>query len=224
MSLILGAAINGFFISWQSRSSSEVELHSSQSQLPAEKNSKRLVITPTIDIDSSKRNDPPSIFLLPVLVVVLLSATAAASCGILLDTSDARKPWWVAMLFGPVGATIRYLLSIFNHRFNNFPLFTFIANVSASTINMVILVVGNDLSLSSNSSTNEHYALWVQHGLSTGCMGSLSTVSTWVNEIRKFAERNMIYAYRYAIVSLLSAQILCLLIGGIWISTGHVLQ
>lgn len=55
--------------------------------------------------------------------------------------------------------------------------------------------------------------LWLAAGMQTGFCGSLSTVSTWINEISVLNDLNTRYAYRYALISVLSAQLLCLFMG-----------
>ena len=65
-----------------------------------------------------------------------------------------------------------------------------------------------------------NYNLWVRSGLSTGVMGSLSTVSTWVNELHKLSHSNRLqYAYRYALITVAVAQVFLAIVGGIfWLS------
>jgi fluoride ion exporter CrcB/FEX len=55
-------------------------------------------------------------------------------------------------------------------------------------------------------------------------MGSLSTVSTWINELDRIGNTSLSAAYVYAIVSVVVAQLLCLCIGLPWILTGHTIQ
>src|SRR5262249_16338452 len=68
------------------------------------------------------------------------------------------------------------------------------------------------------------FRFWVRYGVSSGIMGSLSTVSTWISELYKLSNRKLVLAYRYGVVSILAAMIPCLIIGGIWIGVGKPLH
>lgn len=170
------------------------------------------------------------------LIGFFLLTTAAIWILVFNDVRPYRNQWWVAMAFGPFGAVIRYLLSLHNAKFPDFPLFTFIANIAGTVLNIIILMLDNHFEHTSHLSaegellstytvsTLQTYKFWVRFGLSGGMMGSLSTVSTWVNEIWTLAHRNTWFAYRYAICSLLIGQLTALLLGGIWIISGNFLD
>ncbi len=154
------------------------------------------------------------------LLFVLL--TVLVWCLAFLGPEDKRS-WFVAVCFAPFGAGLRYLLSLRNPEHRQFPLFTFIPNVAGTAMNMTIAIVLNN-ELIRNSSSRHLVQLWLGKGLGMGCMGSLSTVSTWVNELDNLVTQgDTACAYVYGLASVVSANILALLLGGVWTATGHEL-
>ena len=80
----------------------------------------------------------------------LLACTTAAWCILAgLDHKPAhagRRSQWFAIIFGPFGATLRWLLSGYNSRLPRplhwFPIGTFAANMLACIIDFVLAVSG----------------------------------------------------------------------------------
>ena len=93
---------------------------------------------------------------------------------------------WLALLLAPVGAIARWKLSALNGtlrgRWSWFFLGTFTANMLACALNGVCkaLTAGGDASFALAVATS---------GWGTGLDGCLSTVSTWVSEIRKLTPK-----------------------------------
>uniref|UniRef100_A0A914W8I4 Uncharacterized protein n=1 Tax=Plectus sambesii TaxID=2011161 RepID=A0A914W8I4_9BILA len=152
-------------------------------------------------------------FILPTIVVWTKIATEA----------DVKSRYfWVAVAFSPLGALIRYQLSLRNASHPTFPVYTLAVNLCGCFGNICILVLGNYLTNSQVLDDNwlAAFNLWILNGISVGLMGSLSTVSTWINEIWHLANKGRMYhSYRYAVVSVLSAQIICLSIGATYLLT-----
>jgi CrcB protein len=118
--------------------------------------------------------------------------------------------------FGPIGALLRYNLSLRNAKHPKFPVYTFVVNLSGCLGNISVFVLANYLSHSRllNDYWLAAFDLWILNGVTVGLMGSLSTVSTWVNEIWKLANNgHLYYSYRYAAISVMCAQAICLSIG-----------
>lgn len=119
-----------------------------------------------------------------------------------LDNDDTRRYYFLSALLAPVGATIRWQFSSLNLKFPNFPLGTFIVNIAAVLINLVIgavlIVKRQDLQ-----------RRWVLRAVITGIAGSLSTVSTWIDEIWKMEKK---YQWRYIVLSLGISQVLGILV------------
>ncbi|XP_037037312.1 fluoride export protein 1-like isoform X2 [Bradysia coprophila] len=145
------------------------------------------------------------------LWLVTVFVTVAIWIAVLLDTSsEDRRKCWTAAALGPIGSLARYFLLLNNRKRPTFPLFTFIVNVCASVVSAVILAVFVRL-----SSENEHwstYNLWLNFGVGAGILGCLSTVSTFVNELRKLADTKIVHAYRYGLTSVIVSQIFCIFI------------
>lgn len=147
------------------------------------------------------------------LLIVTVCMSAAIWIALFLDTSsESRRKWWVAAALGPIGSLTRYFLLLNNRNRPTFPLFTFIVNVCASVISTVILAVFVRLSGEDKNEKWMAYDLWFNYGVGAGILGCFSTVSTFVNELRKLSDTNMFYAYRYGLLSVLVSQILCVAI------------
>ncbi|KAL3799413.1 hypothetical protein HJC23_013868 [Cyclotella cryptica] len=93
---------------------------------------------------------------------------------------------WISCLFGPFGAIIRWKLSTFNGKMNQWiPIGTFISNFVASAISAFIsaIVISSTLNTS----------FWTLHSLkaiSLGFAGCLSTVSSMVKEVVEITDKN----------------------------------
>lgn len=92
--------------------------------------------------------------------------------------------WW-AILFGPLGCYGRYYLSRYNGKLSGdwkwFPLGTFIANIAACVVDYVMKVVPVRVPLERWDVSSA-----VLLGVVAGVGGCLSTVSTWVVEVRTY--------------------------------------
>ena len=121
--------------------------------------------------------------------LVLLLCTTTAWC-ILAGLDDklahqGRRSQWFALLFGPFGAVMRWLLSGYNSRLPRplhwFPIGTFAANMSACIIDFVLqvgqskrmaskgMVVGNDTVEDKHSSNKQSQpSLWLSSDSETG--------------------------------------------------------
>eukprot|EP00656_Telonema_subtile_P020493 TRINITY_DN21612_c0_g1_i2.p1 TRINITY_DN21612_c0_g1~~TRINITY_DN21612_c0_g1_i2.p1 ORF type:complete len:353 (+),score=63.56 TRINITY_DN21612_c0_g1_i2:331-1389(+) len=122
--------------------------------------------------------------------------------------------WWneryvyLAASISPLGALIRYGTALWNPKFPSFPLFTFTVNITAALLSTLyyVLLQSSDLSTSESN--------WLL-ALTLGFNGSLSTVSSLMNEITNLAEKNLYHAYRYAFGTLFVGQFVsfvCLII------------
>lgn len=154
---------------------------------------------------------PPKVASLNLDVVIVLMAiillTVALWTGVFMDPVDWRRQWWVAMALGPVGSLTRFLTSLHNKKFPNFPVFTFMVNIGASVIAMLFLVI-------QHFRTSKAYEFWAIDGVGTGLLGALSTVSTLVNELYKLCSQERVaYAYRYGVATVVVAQVLCIAVG-----------
>jgi len=157
-----------------------------------------------------------------ILLLATVLVTGVIWAGIVLDTdAEYRRKWWVATALGPIGSLTRYWMLLYNRKRPSFPLFTFLVNVCASVISTVIFVIylrhtyANSLRYSDEDKNDQWlnvYDFWLNFGVGAGILGCVSTVSTFVNELRKLADENILYAYRYGLLSVVITQILCILI------------
>lgn len=125
-------------------------------------------------------------------------------CSLLATTqSSDLRVLYVGALLAPFGACTRYTLSKHNAG-RKIPYFTLLANVVASLASALIVRF-----VPSSGSTADFLL-----GFSLGFNGGLSTVSTFVNEIRVLLclERSCERASTYTLLSLAIAQILALVV------------
>jgi fluoride ion exporter CrcB/FEX len=110
-------------------------------------------------------------------ITLTAAATAAAPF-------DDHFMWW-AILFGPVGCYLRFYLSRYNGALHGhwkwFPAGTFAANMAACVLDYVIRAA--EARVQGLSAVQ----LAVLNGAVSGIGGCLSTVSTWVVEVRSAA-------------------------------------
>lgn len=90
-----------------------------------------------------------------------------------------RRFFWTSASFAPVGATLRWQLSVLNSQYPKFPIGTFSANMIAVILDVAIITA---LRIHTDVSTEASFIL---SSIITGLGGSLSTVSTWVAESLK---------------------------------------
>ncbi|GAB4817231.1 hypothetical protein N2152v2_004277 [Parachlorella kessleri] len=139
----------------------------------------------------------------------LLGMTAALAVGTALETGHTwLRQIWIAILFGPLGCTLRWWLSRYNYKLHGswswFPIGTFVANMLATAIDFGLQCV---FQRRSNLSYAGHLLL---PAVMTGFSGSLSTVSTFVTEVVKFADLfpETIHTYAYTVYSLVGGALL----------------
>lgn len=124
-----------------------------------------------------------------------------------------RGPVSYSIVIAPTGTILRYYLAKLNQRplsiNHGFPTGTYLANVIATAL----LALFSALQYSSAARAHPEYCAGLQ-GLRDGFCGCLSTISTFFLELhRAGSNRN---TFRYALVSWLSGQLLCLLLFGIY--------
>ena len=107
-----------------------------------------------------------------------------------------------------IGALCRWQLSRFNPFAPSFPLGTFTANISATVILGIAVIIQGRSSITSVSTIS----CAILHGIDTGFCGCLSTISTFAVELDTLIRK---HAYVYATVSITLALILLVLVVGI---------
>jgi CrcB protein len=143
----------------------------------------------------------------PTIVVSLAFwAGAAILCGLY---APWREPVTFALVLGPAGALLRYLLSrLLNPQHPSFPLGTFSANILATALVSVAFLITR---ISPARRTAAGCA--ALHGVSDGFCGALSTISTFVVEIRSLNRKS---AWIYLVTSWATGLVLVILIFGVY--------
>lgn len=123
----------------------------------------------------------------------------------------------LAVCFGPFGALLRYYLSLKNSQpqWKHFPFYTFLPNVVASILLCAMEIVGS-ATYAHSADAYRTYVLIGQGAIQVGFLGSLSTVSTWVNELDGLSSRRIAWAYRYGILSIVVSQLASVFMLGIY--------
>lgn len=103
-----------------------------------------------------------------------------------------RRTQWFALLFAPFGCTLRWLLSKLNTKeypiLPWFPFGTFAANMMACSIDFIIGGLTNRYTLG-------YWPLVILPAIRVGYAGSLSTVSTFIAEVRQHQSLRCSYAH-----------------------------
>ncbi|KAH7476180.1 hypothetical protein PRIC1_000191 [Phytophthora ramorum] len=127
----------------------------------------------------------------------------------------------LALCFAPFGALLRWYLSLYNSKpmCKRFPFFTFLPNVAASCLSCAMEIVGSVV-YQDSASAYRHFVMYGQGAVMVGFLGSLSTVSTWVNELDGLSSRRLFWAYRYGLASVIISQLASVFILGMYDAYG----
>lgn len=127
--------------------------------------------------------------------------TGAGLIGILgWAISDNRLQLPLAMLLGPIGSICRFYLSRLNSSFKGFPLGTYLANISATFLLSILVIVDRD-------ALNHMSCAWL-FAWQNGFCGCLSTISSFILEL---SASETVAAYRYWSASI-GTGLLCTLV------------
>jgi fluoride ion exporter CrcB/FEX len=145
----------------------------------------------------------------PILVLIFLSLVFlsmwAATGVIAYYVPRWRGIVMFALLFSPPGVWLRFYLSRLNLRNSlRFPLGTFIANIFGTAILAMLLAL-------QYTPGRSRLHCQILQGWGDGFCGTLTTVSTFIVEIRKLERR---HAYTYVVISWIAGQAVMLLILG----------
>ncbi|KAI9003134.1 CrcB-like protein-domain-containing protein [Gaertneriomyces semiglobifer] len=140
--------------------------------------------------------------------LTLVLTTAVVIAAVLLSVFVvAHRGIWFATLFGPPGTILRFQLSKLNVRSMRFAYGTFIANILGTALLAGLFLARYNVPL---HSTSCHIII----GFSDGFCGCLTTVSTFIIELRSMPTR---YAYIYGLTSILFGQIVMVAIAGAYV-------
>ena len=130
--------------------------------------------------------------------IVVFAILTAINWALAFAAAPAWQHMFFSACFGPLGGCLRWELGLRNKHAKDFKLFTFIPNVFAAGLTVVLGAVWSGSALAS--------------ALSTGFSGSLSTVSTLVLETYQLSMRSQRAAWVYAFGTFFCAQIVCLIL------------
>ena len=140
------------------------------------------------------------------LQAVSITLTLGTFAGVIVGVVLAGGILTYALIFAPAGALLRFGLSRYLNTLTlNFYWGTFVANVLGSVVLAILFAV----SVRNRYSTLGCSAIW---GAEFGFCGSLTTVSTFVNEIHAMPQVK--HAYVYGVTSILVTQALLIIIMG----------
>lgn len=191
---------------------------------------------------NGRRRRPLAHYAANALAAVSLCTLSAASLALIVSRRgrDAEAVLWFAILLGPFGCWLRWLLARLNGKLGPapawswFPAGTFAANMLACVLDYAVQAgaarhssAGGSYSLDGGAAALplgrrplRPVELAVLSGVITGFGGSLSTVSTWVVEIQQqlvlgVPRRHIFRGWGYCLLSLGLAFSLGLLIYGV---------
>ncbi|KAF9282419.1 hypothetical protein BGZ68_005979 [Mortierella alpina] len=177
----------------------------------------------SITATTSNTVTPPAIPLPPArwtifdiaLVSTCLCLWISTILAAIIMPSVSRSSWRHVVLgacFSPPGAILRWYLSRFNPRLNEFPIGTFAANILGSAVLAALVCLQHSPTIGGRSTL----ACQILSGLQDGFCGCLTTISTFALELKSLPRRA---SYVYALASVIVAQVLMLLILGTFVWT-----
>lgn len=144
------------------------------------------------------------VWLCVALPLCTLLVVATATGAIFDRDHPTRRGIWASAAFAPLGASTRWILSRWNDSGTWFPRGTLVANLLGTLLDAAIGAAALRHGISSNINI-------VLNALISGFAGSLSTVSTWVNEAAAMSTSRR---YFYLIGSIAAAQIIAITVYG----------
>jgi len=146
-----------------------------------------------------------------VVVYAVILVAVEATCISLLFARDGNitkdKIVLLACCIAPVGALLRYHLAFFNKHWPYFPLFTWIPNMFAASISLLISILLDEPCGHPALVTGEAGVVVLQ-AVSVSFDGSLSTISSFVNEVVMLKAKGPKYAFLYTLATLAGGQLL----------------
>ena len=131
-----------------------------------------------------------------------LLASFSVAAGVALRENAAGASVYVGLSLAPIFAALRYHLASCNKTHTTLPVYTLLANVLSSVLTSTAAGLSDSERVGASAVTKS-----LLIGISLGAAGSLSTVSSFVNECRLLEWR---HAVRYVLLTFSIAQALSL--------------
>ncbi|KAI9204393.1 CrcB-like protein-domain-containing protein [Polychytrium aggregatum] len=144
---------------------------------------------------------PKELAVLDAFFLVLALASIGTSISLGFWNSPHSDLMW-ALVLSPLGTLLRFHLSVLNSRMPAFPLGTFIANMIGTGVIAALYLYSASIAGSCT----------LVHGIANGFCGCLTTISTWIVELKTIP--SITKAYIYGLASTVGGQILLVLIAG----------
>jgi fluoride ion exporter CrcB/FEX len=179
---------------------------------------RHLDIMPVIKDEASFRFGPAFNWCLVCLVVLIAAIIFENGMD---DYSMTYRTMALAALLAPTGALIRWRMSNWNGKWTKhswFPLGTMAANLTACIISVTMIA----LELKLYDGTQSFWLSGTTRALKVGMAGSLSTVSTFINEVASFlSSDHPVHGYAYIACSIIT----CGLAGTIfYVTIAHAVE
>ena len=138
------------------------------------------------------------------------------SLGVAFDQVENQKKIWLAVLFAPFGACLRYSIAHLTHERLKLPIGTFLANfigaVGLASIHVINVRVANS---ACDATYNLCWPTMVTYAVGTGFAACLTTISTFVGEFYKLRPEHPKFAYFYVLLTVVLCQLVCGIINGV---------
>lgn len=133
------------------------------------------------------------------------------STGIVVHGGGEKLAWpeseweavlFVGLLFAPLGAWLRFVLSKHNPKYPTFPVYTFLANILGTLVSITCWIVSKEIRrqrVTDPSHLLVDGSIWVS-AIGTSFCGCLSTASTFANELDKLSGDKSVKSSRNALV------------------------
>ncbi|XP_076824930.1 uncharacterized protein LOC143470590 isoform X1 [Clavelina lepadiformis] len=160
-----------------------------------------------------------------IVSFLLIFAAIGFAFGVAFDVTQTGKGIWLAVIFAPFGACLRAWLAQFKVEKYKLPLGTLLANMIGAIVLAAIGVINDWVAVP--ECIGVAGVCWptiVTYAIGTGFCACLTTISTFMSEVYKLRPEHPIFAYSYAILTVVICQVLCGIINGVSFSQLKVAQ
>jgi len=157
------------------------------------------------------------------VAILFVSSVIGFSVGLAIESTQEGKEIWLSVLLAPFGACLRFWLSPLTYEKYKLPVGTLLANTIGAVILAGIYVI--NVRVANNACNKDWIICWplvVTFAVGTGFCACLTTISTLMSEIYRLRAEHPRFSYFYAILTVVTSQLLCGIINGVNYSTINV--